>query len=74
MPKHKLEIELPPKVILNSDVVIEVHSDDSKLGELRISRGSVDWIPAKYQSAFRLTWERFDYVMRESGRRRALTS
>ena len=70
MPTHKLEISLPPKVILNSDVVIDVHSDDAKLGELRISRGSIDWIPGKHQASFRLSWERFDEVMRESGTRR----
>jgi len=70
MPSHKLEISLPPKVILNSDVVIDVQSDDAKLGELRISRGSIDWIPGKHQASFRLSWERFDEVMRESGTRR----
>ena len=70
MPTHKLEIALPPKVILNSDVVIDVHSDDAKLGELRISRGSIDWVPGKRQTTFRLSWERFDEVMRESGVRR----
>jgi len=71
VPTHKLEIALPPKVILNSDVVIDVHSDDAKLGELRISRGSIDWVPGKHQALFRMSWERFDEVMRESGSRRA---
>jgi hypothetical protein len=72
MPAHKLEITVPPKAILNTDVVISVMSGDAKLGELRISRGSVDWVPARHQGAYRLSWERFDLIMRESGRRRAL--
>jgi len=70
MPTHKLEIALPPKVILNSDVVIDVHSDDAKLGELRISRGSIDWIPGKHHTTYRLSWERFDELMRAGGTRR----
>jgi hypothetical protein len=72
MPAHKLEISVPPKAILNSDVVITVMADDAKLGELRISRGSLDWVPARHQGAYRLAWERFDLLMRESGRRRPL--
>ncbi|MHB8467830.1 MAG: hypothetical protein ACYDH6_15845 [Acidimicrobiales bacterium] len=70
MPKHKLEIEVPPKAILNSDVVIDVSTDDVKLGELRISRGSVDWVPARHHTVFRLSWERFDDMMRANGTRR----
>jgi len=72
MAKHNLEIALPPKVILNSDVVVEVKSDEAKLGELRISRGSIDWVPGKHAVAFRLEWERFDLLMRENGVRRPL--
>jgi CRISPR/Cas system-associated protein Csm6 len=72
MPRHELEIALPPKVVLNSDVVIEVKSDDAKLGELRISRGTIDWVPGKHVSAFRMSWEQFDELMREHGRRRVL--
>ena len=70
MPRHELEIALPPKVVLNSDVVIEVKSDDVKLGELRVSRGTIDWVPTKHASALSLTWEQFDELMRERGRRR----
>jgi hypothetical protein len=72
MAKHELEITVPPKAILNSDVVITVVEDDEKLGELRISRGSVDWIPGRAHTTYRLAWARFDQLMRDHGRRRAL--
>jgi hypothetical protein len=70
MAKHQLEITIPPKAILNTDVVITVVEDDEKLGELRISRGSIDWAPARARGAYRLAWARFDQVMRDHGRRR----
>ena len=70
MARHKLEITVPPKAILNSDVVITVVEDDFKLGELRISRGSLDWVPARAKGAYRMSWERFDDVMRGQGSRR----
>ena len=40
---------------------------DTKLGELRISRGTIDWVPRNHAQAYRLEWERFDEVMRENG-------
>ncbi len=45
--------------------VIEVTSDGSKLGELRISRGTIDWVPKNHAYATSsLTWEQFDVLMR----------
>ena len=44
-PRHDIEIEIPPKVVLNSDVRFVVRSDGEKLGELLVSKGSVAWIP-----------------------------
>jgi hypothetical protein len=70
MPRHELEITVPPKAILNTDVVITVVEDDEKLGELRISRGSLDWVPGRGRGAYRLAWSRFDQLMRDHGRRR----
>ena len=70
MPRHQLEISVPPKAILNTDVVITVVEDDIKLGELRISRGSLDWVPARAHTAYRLGWSRFNDLMRDHGRRR----
>ena len=38
MPRHDIEIEIPPKVVLNSDVRFVVRSDGQKLGELLVSK------------------------------------
>ena len=69
MAAHDIEIALPPKVVLHKDVTFVVKSDGIKLGELRISKGSLDWWPAKHHSGCRLTWERFDALMQEYGLR-----
>ena len=66
---HDIEIALPPKVVLHKDVTFVVKSNGTKLGELRISKGSLDWVPAKHHSGCRLRWERFDDLMREYGTR-----
>jgi hypothetical protein len=66
MPSHDVEMSIPTtKMVLHADVVFEIRSDDEKLGELRVSQGSIDWYPANAKIPVKLTWEQFDRVMRE---------
>jgi hypothetical protein len=70
MPRHDIEVEIPPKVVLNSDVRFVVRSDGIKLGELRVSRGSVAWVPGHSPQEIHVVWEQFDEMMREVRDRR----
>jgi hypothetical protein len=66
LPKHDVEMSIPTtKVVLSADVVFEIRSDGEKLGELRISRGTIDWAPSNSKIPVRLAWEQFDHLMRE---------
>ena len=69
MPTHRVELGLPATDIQSSDVVISVWSDQELLGELRVSRGTIDWRPRHHQSVWSMEWERFDEVMRVNGKR-----
>ncbi|HWW54239.1 MAG TPA: hypothetical protein VNY84_10745 [Acidimicrobiales bacterium] len=69
MAVHRVELALPTTDIQNTDVTVSIWSDDELLGEMRVSRGSVDWRPGHHQSAWSMEWERFDEVMRANGRR-----
>ena len=69
MPIHRVELGLPPTDIQNSDLIVSVWSDQELLGELRVSRGTIDWRPGRRQSTFVMEWERFDETMQEHGRR-----
>jgi len=69
MPVHRVELSLPATDIQSSDVVVSVWSDNELLGELRVSRGTIDWRPGHHQAAWTMEWERFDEVMRTHGRR-----
>jgi hypothetical protein len=69
MPRHDIEMEIPPKMVLNSDVRFIVHSDDKKLGELLVSKGSIAWIPGHSPQSIHVEWERFDEVMRDERER-----
>lgn len=65
MAEHRITVHpSKPLEVSAADLVIEITSDGAKLGELRVSRGSVDWVPRNHSYATSLTWEKFDSVMR----------
>ena len=66
MAEHRITVHPSKPLEVNAaDLVIEITSDGAKLGELRVSRGSLDWVPRNHSYARSLTWEQFDTVMRE---------
>jgi len=67
--QHKILTRVPSHEIVNSDLVVEVRADDERLGELLVSRGTIDWRPARSQYVYKLAWDQFDRLMREGGRR-----
>jgi hypothetical protein len=67
MATHDIEIEIPPRLVLHKDVSFIIKSDGLKLGELRISKGTIDWRPGNKRKVVSLTWERFDTLMRRGG-------
>lgn len=69
MPVHRIELELPRTDVQATDVQFSIWSDEELLGELRVSRGTIDWRPARHQQPCVMEWERFDELMREHGRR-----
>lgn len=63
---HQIDMKIPTtKAVLHADVVFEIRSDGEKLGELHISKGSIDWYHANARKPTRLRWERFDQVMEQ---------
>lgn len=63
MPKHDIEVALPAHEVVNADLTVVVKSDGRRLGELRISKGTIDWRPSKHHSPVSMRWETFADVM-----------
>lgn len=67
MPQHEVRMKVPARTqVINSDVVFAIYADARKLGELKISKGTIDWKPTRHQSAIQLTWEHFDRRMTDA--------
>jgi hypothetical protein len=64
MARHEIEVEIPAKAVLHKDVTFTIKSDGAMLGQLRISKGSIDWKPGK-RRVIRMGWERFDRLMQD---------
>ena len=66
MAEHRITVHPSMPLEVNAaDLVIEVTSDGAKLGELRVSRGTVDWAPRNYKLGIPLSWEDFDEMMQQ---------
>jgi hypothetical protein len=69
--QHDIEVRVPREItVFNADLAIKVYSDRTLLGEVHVSRGTIDWLPSRGRSRYRLGWESFADVMQENGRRR----
>jgi len=69
MPTHDIDVTIPAQTVLNKDMEICVHADGKLFGRVRVSRGSIDWVPANSPIPRRLSWERFAGLMEEQGRK-----
>jgi hypothetical protein len=71
MSEHWAEFSVPARPLGKSDIVFRVWEDDELFGTLKISYGALDWIPGRSPRSmpFRLSWEKFDQLARENGRR-----
>jgi hypothetical protein len=76
MAHHDIDVRIPSEIwVGNTDLEVAVYGDGRLVGQLHISRGTIDWVPSKGRSRYRLRWERFDEVMvRESAQRATITA
>ncbi len=60
---HKVSMRQPKDSVVNRDVVFMTYKNNRKLGTLRVSRGSIDWIPSNGTVARYLSWSDFALIM-----------
>jgi hypothetical protein len=50
---HKTAFHQSTRDVLNSDMTFTVHRNGEKFGELKISKGTIDWKPKSKQRAIK---------------------
>jgi hypothetical protein len=65
MVRHAVEMRQPPEQILNRDVEFVIRENGRKLGELHVSKGSIEWIPSNGRYKRRMRWSKFAALMKD---------
>lgn len=69
MATHEITLKIPRGIeISNTDIEVFVREDGEILGRVRISRGSIDWIPRMGRRSKTMRWKKFAETMEELGR------
>jgi hypothetical protein len=66
MAEHQVAFSLPKREIGRADVIFSVSKDSSKIGELRVSNGSLVWFPRDAKKGHRIEWQAFEDFAKDS--------
>lgn len=69
MASHSISMKQPQEVILGKDVQFIIKRDGRKLGELHVSKGNLEWVPAGSKvKTYRLKWAQIAAIFEDEGR------
>ena len=69
MASHSISMKQPQEVILGKDVQFTIKRDGRKLGELHVSKGNLEWVPAGSKiKTYRLKWAQVSAMFENEGR------
>ena len=63
MAKHSVTMRQPNEKVINTDVEFIIREGDKKLGELHVSKGSIEWLPNNGRYKRRMRWSKFASLM-----------
>jgi hypothetical protein len=61
---HKVEFSLPKRELGKADIEFLVSGDSGLIGTLKVSKGSVVWCPKDTSNRCKMSWKRFDQVVK----------
>jgi len=67
MADHDVFFTLPERELGKADIEFKVKRNRSAFGRLRVSNGSLVWIPANKSYGYKLGWTWFDELARKHG-------
>ncbi len=62
-------IRVPPLPVGPKDIVFRVKGDGTHFGRLKVSKGTIVWLPGNKRKGLRLNWEQLDRLARAGGKR-----
>lgn len=65
MAKHNVSFELPKREMGKVDADFFIQKDGATLGQIRISKGGLDYYPANRKKPIKIGWTQFDKMVKE---------
>ena len=67
MAKHAVRFTMPERELGRADVVFAVKKNGDPFGRLKVSNGSVVWVPGRATYGYKLSWSDFHAIAKERG-------
>ena len=68
MAEHTVKVRLPKRVeVFSKDLDVEVKRNGNIIGNLKISKGSLDWRDVSDRNYHSLKWEKFAVLAKKHG-------
>lgn len=67
MARHDVSFTIPERPLGKADLEFKVKRDGETFGRLKVSNGSIVWVPKNAKNGFKLDWVKFDQMMQENG-------
>jgi hypothetical protein len=68
MADHDVTSTIPERPLGKADIEFKIKRNDSAFGRLRISEGSLVWIPADKSYGYKLGWTQFAEFAQKDGK------
>lgn len=65
--KHEVKFSLPERELGKADIEFSVKRGGQKFGTLKVSKGSLVWVPKDNTYGFKVGWSEFDSMMQKDG-------
>ena len=67
MADHDVSFTLPERSLGKADIEFKIRRNGAAFGRLRVSEGSLVWVPANKTYGYKLAWSAFDEFAQKNG-------
>ncbi len=67
--QHEVKFSIPERELGKADIEFKVKRNGKKFGTLKVSKGSVVWVPKDNTYGFKMNWNDFDEQMTTKGKK-----
>lgn len=68
MAKHSVKFAIPERKLGKADVEFTVNKDGKAMGRLKVSNGSLVWVPKNKTYGYKMGWTKFHQLMVSKGK------